>query len=114
MPDSTLALLLFMPALIAAGAASSAASIATMLVTPNQYRGQMTSLSLLIASGTGQFLAPTSVAALTDFVFRDPAALRYSLSIAVLIVSALGLSVVWAGLKHYRKGLADLEAQVTR
>ena len=114
MPGSTLALLFFMPTLIAAGAASSAASIATMLVTPNQYRGQMTSLSLLIASGTGQFLAPTSVAALTDFVFRDPAALRYSLSIAVLIVSAIGLLVVWAGLKHYRKGLADLESQVTR
>ncbi len=114
MPTSTLALLFFIPSMIAAGAASSAASIATMLVTPNQYRGQMTSLSLLIASGTGQFLAPTSVAALTDFVFRDPAALRYSLSIAVFFVSTIGLIGVWVGLNHYRRGLADLEAQLTR
>jgi MFS family permease len=111
-PSSTLALLLFIPPMIAAGAASSAASTATMLVTPNQYRGQMTSLSLLIASGTGQFLAPTSVAALTDFVFGDPAALRYSMSLSVLVVSAVGLVGVGLGLKHYARGLADLEQRI--
>jgi MFS family permease len=114
MPTSTLALIFFVPTLIAAGAASSAASTATMLVTPNQYRGQMTSLSLLIASGTGQFLAPTSIATLKDYVFQGATALPYSMSIAVLVVSALGLLAVSLGLKSYRQGLAALEAEVTR
>lgn len=109
MPSSTWALVLFAPTLIAAGAASSAASIATMLVTPNQYRGQMTSLSLLIASGSGQFLAPTSIAALKDFVFQSEAALHYSMSLAVLVVSGIGLLGVWLGLKSYGRGLQSLE-----
>lgn len=112
MPSAVLSLLLFAPTLIAAGAASSAASIATMLVTPNQYRGQMASLSLLVASGTGQFLAPTSIAALKDFVFQSEAALHYSMSLAVLVVSGIGLLGVWLGLKSYARGLQTLEASL--
>ena len=107
MPTGELAL-----ALIALGAGSAAGSTATMLVTPNEYRGQMTALSLLIASGLGQLLGPTSVAFLTQFVFRDPAALGLSLSIAVLVFSLLAFAVLHWGLRHYRAEVRGLEAQV--
>jgi MFS family permease len=112
MPTGELALALFVPALIALGAGSAAGSTATMLVTPNEYRGQMTALSLLIASGLGQLLGPTSVAFLTQFVFRDPAALGLSLSIAVLVFSLLAFAVLHWGLRHYRAEVRGLEAQV--
>lgn len=112
MPTGEAALLLFVPALMAAGAGSSAGSTATMLATPNEYRGQVTALSLLIASGLGQLLGPTSVAFLTDFVFRDPQALRYSLSLAVLAFSLAAFAVLSWGLRHYRAAVEGLEAQV--
>lgn len=112
MPTGELALALFVPALIAAGAGSSAGSTATMLVTPNEYRGQMTALSLLIASGLGQMLGPTSVAFGTDFVFGDPQALRWSLSAAVLLFSLAAFAVLSWGLRHYRTAVLGLEAQV--
>jgi MFS family permease len=112
MPSGELALAMFIPTLIAAGAGSSAGSTATMLVTPNEYRGQMTALSLLIASGLGQFLGPTSVAGLTDFVFEDPKALRYSLSIAVLSFSLLACLVLSLGRRPYREAVIELETRV--
>ena len=85
-----------------------------MLVTPNEYRGQMTALSLLIASGLGQFFGPTSVAGLTDFVFEDPQALRYSLSIAVLVFSMLGFLVLSSGRRAYREAVVALESKIGR
>jgi MFS family permease len=114
MPSGELAILLFIPAMVAAGAGSAAGSTATMLVTPNEYRGQMAALSLLIAGGLGQFLGPTSVALLTDFVFADPGALRYSLTIAVLLFSAGCWLVLSWGLTHYRVAVQDLEVRLAR
>ena len=72
----------------------------------------LAALSLLIASGLGQLLGPTSVAFLTQFVFRDPAALGLSLSIAVLVFSLLAFAVLHWGLRHYRAEVRGLEAQV--
>jgi MFS family permease len=109
MPSGELALLMFVPVLVAIGAGSAAGSTATILVTPNEYRGQMTALSLLVAGGLGQFVGPTSVAALTDFAFEDPKALRYSLSAVVLVFSLIALAVLTWGLRHYRASLDDLE-----
>jgi MFS family permease len=107
-----MALLLFFPPLVAAALASMAASTATMLVTPNEYRGQVTALSLLVAGGLGQVLGPTSVAFLTDYVFRDEAAVRYSLSLAVLVFSVLGFALLLWGLRHYRAALVALEQRL--
>jgi hypothetical protein len=100
------------PVLVAIGAGSAAGSTATILVTPNEYRGQMTALSLLIAGGLGQFVGPTSVAALTDFAFGDPKALRYSLSAVVLVFSLIALVVLTWGLRHYRASLGELERAI--
>jgi len=114
MPTGELAIAMFIPSLVAAGAGSAAGSIATMLVTPNEYRGQMTALSLLIASGLGQFFGPTSVAGLTDFVFADPGALRYSLSLAVFGFSLVAFLVLTLGRRPYREAVAELESKITR
>ncbi|MFO1427089.1 MAG: MFS transporter [Steroidobacteraceae bacterium] len=111
--SGALALALFFPALLAAALASAAASTATMLVTPNEFRGQVAALSLLVAGGLGQMLGPTSVAFLTDFVFRDESALRYSLAIAVAFFSIIGLALLGWGLPHYRAGLEQLEGRLT-
>jgi MFS family permease len=111
-PSGQLALVLFFPPLVAAALASSAAATATMLVTPNEYRGQVAALSLLVAGGLGQVLGPTSVAFLTDFVFRDEAEVRYSLSLAVFFYSVLGFALLAWGLRHYRTALAALEQRL--
>ncbi|MFZ9994576.1 MAG: MFS transporter [Steroidobacteraceae bacterium] len=112
MPSGELAIALFIPALVAAGAGSSAGSTATMLVTPNEYRGQMIALSLLIASGLGQFLGPTTVAGLTDFIFADPKALRYSLSLAVFSFSIVAFLILSSVLKRYTTTVTELEERL--
>ena len=112
MPSGGLAIALFLPAMIATGACSAAGSVAAMLATPNEYRGQMTALSLLVSSGLGQFIGPTSVAFLTDFVFHDPKALRYSLSIAVFAASLVAFAILSYGLRPYREWLGRLEVRL--
>ncbi|MBB5708134.1 MFS transporter [Sphingopyxis panaciterrulae] len=52
-------------------------------VTPNRMRGRVVTLSLLASGLIGWTLGPSATAFITDYVFRDDAALRY----AILCVS---------------------------
>ena len=72
----------------------------------------MIALSLLIASGLGQFLGPTTVAGLTDFIFADPKALRYSLSLAVFSFSIVAFLILSSGLKRYTTTVTELEERL--
>ncbi len=109
MPSGELALVLLVPALIAIGAGSAAVSAAVILVTPNEFRGRITAFSLLIASGLGQFIGPTSVAALTDFLFAQPGALRYSIAVATAMFSVLAALALARGVANYRDAMEQLE-----
>jgi MFS family permease len=113
MPNGTLALALLFPALIGGAIGSATGSSAAMLVTPNEYRGQVAALSLLIAGGTGLFLGPTSVAFLTQFVLGGEQQLRYGLALAVLGFALVGLVLLLWGRRAYREELERLEARIT-
>jgi len=72
-----------------------------MLITPNQLRGQVSTVYYLIVNLLGLSIGPTATALLTDFVFRDEAALRYSLALAALFTGLFGLVTAAVGLRHY-------------
>jgi MFS family permease len=114
MPSGELALALLVPSLIAIGAGSAAVSAAVILVTPNEFRGRITAFSLLIASGLGQFIGPTSVAALTDFLFDQPDALRYSIAIAIAAFSVVAALALAKGVANYRNAMEKLEGVATK
>lgn len=60
-------------------------------VTPNRLRAQAAAIYLFILNILGLGTGPTIVALLTDYVFGDPAALRYSIAIVGVCACSVGL-----------------------
>ena len=79
--------------------------VALQRVTPNQMRAQIMAMFFLVASFCSIAMGATSVALLTDYVFRDDADLRYSLSIVAAVMMSLATLSLWLGLGAYRKSL---------
>lgn len=75
------------------------------LITPNHMRAQVSALLLFLTNLFGLALGPSAVALLTDFLFGDDLALRYSLVILPLLVCPLAALLAWQGLKPYRNAL---------
>ncbi|WP_321490102.1 MFS transporter [uncultured Hyphomonas sp.] len=84
---------------------------AIQLVAPNQIRGQMGAIFLFTVGILGVSLGPILPATLTDFIFHDDNALRYSLSITTAILGPLTFVTLWMGLKEYRAAFAEAEAR---
>jgi MFS family permease len=57
------------------------AMASVQLFTPQQFRGQMLGLLMVVYPLVSSLFGPTLTAGLTDFVFRDPAKLGWSLAI---------------------------------
>ncbi|MEH6583292.1 MAG: MFS transporter [Halioglobus sp.] len=74
-------------------------------ITPNHMRAQISALMLFVTNFFGLALGPTAVALLTDFVFGDDQALRYSLLVLPLLVCPTAAILLVMGLKHYRRAL---------
>jgi hypothetical protein len=49
------------------------------------------------------------IAALTDFVFRDPAAIGRSLAVATIVIAPIVSLLLWLGMAPFRAGLAHAE-----
>jgi MFS family permease len=74
-----------------------AASAAVAEVMPPRMRGQGSAVYQLIVNLVAGVLGPTAVAVLTDRVFADPLAIRYSLSILAVVGMTLVLALLgWA------------------
>jgi MFS family permease len=111
MPTGTLALALLVPATFFGTMPFGAGTAALPLLAPNRMRAQIVALYLLVANLLGQALGPTYVAALTDWVFRDPAQLRWSLVIACGSLLVAGIAVIASGLRHVGHALAGAAAR---
>ena len=60
--------------------AIGAAPAALQLITPNRMRGVTSALYLLVVNVTAQAIGPVLAGFLTDYVFRDPAAVGWSVA----------------------------------
>jgi hypothetical protein len=90
-------------------AAIGSESAALLVVTPNQMRGQVTALYLVMFNVIGYGLGPTMVALFTDYVFGSESELHHSMFMAALLLGPLGSLVLTLGVKPY--GRAFLRAQ---
>jgi len=79
--------------------------VAIQLITPNQFRAQITALYLFFANFIVIGLGPTAVALLTDYVYRDSGALRYSLATSSAVSMILAIVLCALCLKPYRASL---------
>ncbi len=72
------------------------------LMTPNEMRGQAVALYFLGTNLLGLGLGPTVVAMITDYIFKNDAAIGQSLALTAAVLCPLAILVLWSGLKHVR------------
>jgi MFS family permease len=98
-PEWALALwaLNFYCAMIGVGPANAA----VQMITPNQMRGQIRAAYQFVFNVVGFGAGPFLVALFTDYVFRDDAALRFSLATVAIIIGPAAALLNWYGMKPY-------------
>ncbi|MEA3140194.1 MAG: hypothetical protein QOK23_2363 [Gammaproteobacteria bacterium] len=109
----TLAYALLFLTVFSLSIAQSAAPALIQAVMPNRMRGQAIACYLLLAGLMGIGLGPTVVAVLTDFVFKDHGALRYSLAVSAAPTALFALWLIGSGLRHYEATFAALQKSST-
>jgi hypothetical protein len=77
------------------------ANAALQMITPNPMRGQIRAAYQFVFNVVGFGAGSFCVALFTDFVFRDDAALRYSLSSVAAIIGPAAAFLTWYGMKPY-------------
>jgi MFS family permease len=77
------------------------------LITPSEIHGRITGLTLLSITTGASGIAPTVVATLTDFVFRDPGSLGKSLAIVTLTSFVLALIILRMSMRPVREILSQ-------
>ncbi len=83
------------------------ATAAVADITPNQFRGQLVAAYLFTITIIGLGLGPTMVALLTEKVFQDEHAVRYSLVAFDAIVAPLAAIFMWVGMPAFRRAAAE-------
>jgi predicted MFS family arabinose efflux permease len=107
MPASSSALALFTVVTFLHYSHFGVAMAALQLATPARMRGQVTAIALFSTNLFGLGCGGSLVAALTDFVFADDAALRWSLALVALVFYPLAAALTGRGLASYRRVLAS-------
>ncbi len=109
--SGTLAAVLMAPTVFALSMPFGAAPAAILEIVPNQMRGQTSAVYLFIVNLIGLGVGPTAVALVTDYVFANDLALKWSMLIVVTIANLAAISLLAAGLKPYRQTLRELKGQ---
>lgn len=110
MPNAALALAFMAVGTLIGQAAQGVIIAAIQDVTPNQLRGQVMALTLLCVNLIGLGLGASFIAAITDFVFGDEAALRYSIALSGAVLLPIIVAILVAGLPHYRAAVQRMQA----
>jgi MFS family permease len=76
------------------------------VITPNQMRAQVSALYMFAMNVVGFALGPLVVALFTDYLFKDPQDLKYSLSLCAAILGPIALLVIGQGMKPYARSYA--------
>lgn len=112
MPSANAALLLLIPATCLMFSVPAAMPIIVQAITPNQLRGQVMAVFAFTNNIIGLLVGPTVVALITDYVFSDPADLRYSLIIVSSISIGLGVILLGMAFKPFSVSLEKYNAKV--
>jgi hypothetical protein len=105
MPTPVLAAALLAPTAFFGSMPFGVAAAAIQQMTPNAMRGQVSALFLLVVNLVGLGLGPTVVALTTDYVFRDDAAIRFSLLAVATVAHLAAAALLWLGLKPFIRSL---------
>lgn len=113
MPSGEWAMVMMVPAIVSGAVITATGATSIMMIAPNQMRGQATALFYFVINLLGLTIGPSAVAYITDFVFYDEAALRYSISIVSFVAGILATLFLFYLLPHYGKSIKEAEAWMT-
>ncbi|WP_374145289.1 MFS transporter [Sphingomonas sp. 28-63-12] len=102
MPTATLSLTVLAPALFLSAVPFGCGTAVFPLVSPNRIRAQIVAIYLLLANIVGFTLGPTSIGMLTDFVYRRPDLIGYSLATSPPLFFLLGAGLLGWAIAPYR------------
>ena len=106
-PSPGLAMLAAAPIIFFLNAYFGVGIAGVQLITPPHMRAQVSALMLFSTNLFGLAFGPSAVALITDFLFADDQALRYSLALLPAVVCPLAAALVWQGMKAYREALVE-------
>jgi MFS family permease len=107
--DAWITIILFGLALSWLGYAGIAGA-AMQLVTPNEFRGQVSVTYLFIATLIGVGIGPSIPAAFTDFLFHDDMKVGWSMGLTVAIAAPISAVFLWRGRPAMRRAVVDAQA----
>jgi MFS family permease len=110
MPTPELAVMMLAPATIGGALPTATAGAALMMIVPNQMRAQTTAIYYFVISVLGLTLGPLLIAVVTDSVFHDENALRYSISIVSGVAGAIALIFLFLNIKPYRASVIEADS----
>ena len=105
MPTADLAIPMLGIAVFTLSLQQALSPVAIQLFTPNQMRAQVVAVFFVISTFSAIAFGATSVALVTDYLFRDENDLRYSLAIVCAITMSLAATSLALGIKPYRASL---------
>jgi MFS family permease len=86
-----------------------AASAAAAALVPRRIRAQGVAVFFVVVNLLSGLIGPTSVAALTDYVFRDAASLRYALSVVTVVGMSIAITLLFTARGAFRRAVAAAE-----
>jgi len=110
MPSAELAVVMLIPASIGGGVSTAIAGAALMMIVPNQMRAQTTALYYFIMNVLGLTLGPLCIALVTDYVFADELALRYSIALVSGVTGVIALALLMFNVRHYKRSVIEADA----
>jgi MFS family permease len=106
-----LSVALFATVFFFGGFAYTAGAAAIQKIAPARLRARLSALYLFVVSVIATALGPTSIALMTDRVFKNPAEVGYSMAIVAAIIGPLGCLTFVLGLKPFAKAIAEQQSQ---
>ena len=76
---------------------------------PNRMRAQASAVYLFVVNLVGMGLGATAIAVVTDYVFGNPAHLRYSMLLVGAVAGTVSIGLLRAGMGYFRESLTRLE-----
>lgn len=110
MPTATGAFAVVVVTYFFGGFSFGPATAALNMVTPNQMRGQVGAIYQLALNLIGVGIGPVAIGAITDYVMKDEALLRYSLVIAAIAILPFTILVLWLARGPFRRAREALVA----
>ena len=111
-PSGEIAAVMLAPLIFCISMPFGCAPAAIQEIMPNTMRAQASAIYLFSVNLIGLGLGPTAVALVTDYVFHDDNAVRYSMMIVGSIANLCAIGLLALGLKPYRETLVRLRATV--